>query len=65
MKHQNNQDRMHIGCLNGTVLKELQIVYRKDRDSRKKLRELVRKEIDCAMNKYYSEEAEEEQSTPK
>ena len=59
MSRDNKQDGMHIGCLNGTVLKELQIVYRMDMRhfaGRRTLRGLRRREKDLEMRDYYGEE---------
>ena len=49
------RDGMHIGCLNGTVLKELQIVYRMDMrhfGGRRTLRGLRRRDKDFGMRDY-------------
>jgi len=46
---------MHIGCLNGTVLKELKIVYRMDMrhfGGRRTLRGLRRRDKDFGMRDY-------------
>jgi len=46
---------MHLGCLNGTALEELKIVYRTRRDVKKsKLREIVRKEVNRAKKYDYT-----------
>ena len=59
MSRENKQDGMHIGCLNGTVLKELKIVYKMDMrhfSGRRTLRGLRRREKDLEMREYYGEE---------